>query len=250
MAETTAYDLYMKNLSKISRLSNEEQRELHKIAAGQRMFSESQAAERRLQEQALLLVAHVFRRMQANDRLLTVEAFDMDAIQEANLAALSALPNWDPVRGTLATWLVPHIKGALLDYANTHTNGGIGSKHNKLIQVAIDEVVASEELLGAPDDNPFAETSEPITLEESLTYESDVLPNAERETLLAQIREYAWIVKNGNLLMDHYLADMPIKDLAYRHNLSQDTVRRRMEQAIKDLRNVVDVGHEYMCGIC
>lgn len=247
MAETTAYDLYMKNLSKISRLSNAEQRELQE---NWRLSGRRSDVATKLQGQALLLVAHVFRRMQANDRLLTVEAFDMDAIQEANLAALSALPNWDPVRGTLATWLVPHIKGALLDYANTHTNGGIGSKHNKLIQVAIDEVVASEELLGAPDDNPFAETSEPITLEESLTYESDVLPNAERETLLAQIREYAWIVKNGNLLMDHYLADMPIKDLAYRHNLSQDTVRRRMEQAIKDLRNVVDVGHEYMCGIC
>lgn len=246
MAETTAYDLYMKNLSKISRLSNERQRRLQELW----VETSDEFYRRELQGQVLLLVAHVFKRMQANDRLLTVESFDMDAIQDANLAALEALPSWDPVRGTLATWLVPHIKGALLDYANTHTNGGIGSKHNKLIQVAIDEVVASEELLGAPDDNPFAETTEAITLEESLTYDTDVLPNAEKEAFIAQLREYAWIVKNGNLLTDHFLGDISIKDLAYRHNLSQDTVRRKMEQAIKDLRNVVDVGHDYLCGIC
>ena len=198
--------------------------------------------------QALLLVAHVFRRMQANDRLLTVEAFDMDAIQEANLAALQALPNWRPVLGTLATWLVPHIKGALLDYANTHTSGGIGSKHNKLIQVAIDEVVASEEIIGAPDDNPFAETSEPITLEESLTYEDQEA--ADMIVLHDQIRESAWLVRHGNLLTEHYLNDTPIRDLAYRYNTSQDTVRRRIDQAIKDLRQVMDVGHDWICGVC
>lgn len=250
MAELSAYDLYMKNLSKISRLSNTEQRRLQEIATLSGTPTEARKARDGLQSQTLLLVAHVFKRMQANDRLLTVESFDMDAIQEANVAALQALPDWEPVRGTLATWLVPHIKGALLDYANTHTNGGIGSKHNKLIQVAIDEVVGSEELLGAPDDNPFAETSEPITLEESLTYDRDVLPDAEKMTFLAQIRESAWLVKNGNLLTDHYLADISIKDLASRHNMSQDSVRRKIEQAIKDLRNLIDVGHEWLCGIC
>jgi RNA polymerase sigma factor (sigma-70 family) len=174
----------------------------------------------------------------------------MDAIQEANLAALSALPSWEPVRGTLATWLVPHIRGALLDYANTHTSGGIGSKHNKLIQVAIDEVVASEELLGAPDDNPFAETTEQITLEDSLTYDGDVLPNSEREALLDQIRQHAWVIRNGNLLMEHFLGDASIKTLSIRYNKSQDTIRRRIDQAIKDLRRHIEVGDAYSCGIC
>lgn len=232
MADSTAYDMYMKNLSRVKRMSNQAQRAAQQLGTRQAKAS--------LQGQALLLVAHVFKRMQANDRLLTVEAFDMDALQEANLAAMEALPKWNPVLGTLATWLVPHIKGALLDYANTHTNGGIGSKHNKLIQVAIDEVVASEELLGAPDDNPFAETSEPITLEESLTYEADVLPDAQKETLMEQIRYHAYRLDDGNLLVSHFLHDEPIKDMAKRTRISQATLRRRIEQAVNDLRAAVE----------
>jgi RNA polymerase sigma factor (sigma-70 family) len=236
MAELTAYDLYMKNLSKIKRLSNQEQRVL-----------KNSGDLTALQSQALLLVTHVFRRMQLHDRLATVEAFDMDAIQDANMAALEALPKWEPTLGTLATWLVPHIKGSLLDYANTHTNGGIGSKHNKLIQVAIDEVIAQEEISEAQD-MPGMEDAAPITLEESLTY--DEVIDAEREVLYAQIREAAWLVRHGRLLTDHYLGGLSIKDLASRYVTSQDTIRRRMDQAIKDLRNVVDAGTEYICGVC
>lgn len=250
MAELSTFDLYMKNLSKIKRLSNEEQTRLRESAVYGATISGRADAARTLQGQALLLVAHVFRRMQARDRLVTVEAFDMDAIQEANMAALEALPNWDPMRGTLATWLVPHIKGSLLDYANTHTNGGIGSKHNKLIQVAIDEVIAQEELSEAQD-TPGVEDSVPITLEESLTYEAHVLPDAERETLLAQIREHAWLIRHGNLLTDHYLGDISVKDLALRYHTSQDTIRRRLYQAEVDLRNTLDGGfNEWICGYC
>ncbi len=250
MADSTTFDLYMKNLSKIKRLSNEEQRTVHETLQSSCLVGSHRAdLLRQLQGQALLLVAHVFKRMQINDRLSTVEAFDMDAIQEANLAALTALPQWEPVRGTLATWLVPHIKGSLLDYANTHTNGGIGSKHNKLVQVASDEVIAQEELSEAQD-MPGVEDSVPITLGESLTYDGDVLPNAERETFFAQIREHAWLVRNGNLLTDHYIADLSIKDLAVRYNTSQDTIRRRLAQAQKDLRNAIDVGHDWVCGVC
>lgn len=232
MADSSAYDMYMKNLSRIKRMSNIAQRAAQVTGGTQ--------ARAQLQGQALLLVAHVFRRMQMNDRLATVEAFDMDALQEANTAAIEALQKWNPVLGTLATWLVPHIKGSLLDYANTHTNGGIGSKHNKLIQVAIDEVVASEELIGAPDDNPFAETSEPITLEESLTYETDVLPDAQKEALIAQVREYAYRLDDGHLLMAHYLHDMPIKDMAKRARISQDTIRRRIDSALSSLQSLVN----------
>jgi RNA polymerase sigma factor (sigma-70 family) len=246
MADLTAYDLYMKNLSKIKRLTNAEQRELHRIAYdGSGEIRAAMAA--RLQEQALLLVAHVFRRMQARDRLVTVDAFDMDALQEANMAALEALPKWQPVRGTLATWLVPHIKGALLDYANTHTSGGIGSKHNKLIQVAIDEVIAQEEVAEAQD-TPGIEEATPITLEESLTYEDTV--DVERQKLYDQIREAAWLVRHGRLLTDHYLGGIDIKTLAERYGTSQDTIRRRIDQAIKDLRQAIEVGTEYICGVC
>lgn len=245
MAELSSYDLYMKNLSKVNRLTNERQRRLKELWAE----TSDEFYRSELSGQALLLVAHVFRRMQSRDRMATVEAFDMDAIQEANMAALEALPKWDPLRGTLATWLVPHIKGSLLDYANTHTNGGIGSKHSKLIQVAIDEVIASEELSEAQD-SPGMEDSQPIALEESLTYDADVLPNAEHEALIAQIKEHAWLIKNGSLLTDHYLSEVSIKGLALIYNTSQDTIRRRLEQALKDLRNVLDVDQKWICGYC
>lgn len=232
--DSTAYDGYMKNLSKVKRLSNAEQRRLK----GNTLHS---SANLRLQEQALLLVMFIFQKMMKKDKLQTVEAFDMDAIQEANLAALQALPNWDPMRGTLATWLIPHIRGALLDYANTHTNGGIGSKHNKLVQVAIDEVVASEEIIGAPEDNPFAETSEPITLEESLVYESDVFPNAEKEVLSEQVRRHAWRVTWGNYLYD-IQSGFNIKEIADARKVSQETARLRVRQAEQELKELLDSG--------
>lgn len=237
MAEdtSTSYDLYMKNLSKVKRLSNAEQRALKELSGG------CHVRERQLQEQALLLVLYLFQKLQAKSKLETVEPMDMDAIQEANLAALAALPNWDPVRGTLATWLIPHIRGALLDYANTHTNGGIGSKHNKLIQVAIDEVVASEELIGAPEDNPFAETSEPITLEESLVYDSEVFPNADKAYLIDQVKRHAWRVQWGSYLHYAYEDGATIDEIASSHGVSKETIRQRLRQAEEDLREYLDV---------
>lgn len=240
---STSYDLYMKNLSKVKRLSNEEQRELADC-----FKSEACARIRQnwcylqLQNQALLLVMFIFQKMMDKSKLETVEAFDMDAIQEANLAALTALPNWDPIRGTLATWLIPHIRGALLDYANTHTNGGIGSKHNKLIQVAIDEVVASEELIGAPEDNPFAETSEPITLEESLVYESEVFPNAEKAYLVEQIRRHAWKVRWGSYLHYAYEDGSTIDEIAASVGVSRETIRSRLRTAEEQLKQHLEIG--------
>jgi RNA polymerase sigma factor (sigma-70 family) len=236
--DTTAYDLYMKNLSKVKRLTNAEQRALV-WDANDGHANDAFGARIKLQEQALLLVMFIFQRMQTKSRLESVEPLDMDAIQEANLAALQALPNWDPVRGTLATWLIPHIRGALLDYANTHTNGGIGSKHNKLIQVAIDEVVASEEIIGAAEDNPFAETSEPITLEESLVYESEVFPNAEKDYLNEQVRRHAWQVTWGNYLYD-MLDGFNIKQMADARRVSQETIRLRLRQAEEELRDLLE----------
>lgn len=240
---STSYDLYMKNLSKVNRLTNAEQRSLWETnKAADKCPYESGVAFRKLQEQALLLVMFIFQKMMNKDKLQTVEAFDMDAIQEANLAALSALPKWDPVQGTLATWLIPHIRGALLDYANTHTNGGIGSKHNKLIQVAIDEVVASEELIGAPEDNPFAETSEPITLEESLTYDSEVFPNAEKAYLVDQVKRHAWKVRWGSYLHYVYEDGATIDELAATFSVSRETMRSRVREAEEQLKIHLEIG--------
>lgn len=232
MSEMTAYDLYMKNLRRVRRVSNAQQRAL--------ALEGTKAARTKLNEQALLIVVHVFQRMQARDRLATVDAFDMDALQEASVEAMAAVPKWDPLRGTLATWIIPHVKGALLNYANTHTNGGIGSKHNKLVQVAIDEVIASEELSEAQD-SPGMESSVPITLEESLAYEEDlVIPSAEHDALLQQVNEHAWMVRDGAMLMAHYLQEMSIKDLARVYEVSQDTIRRRLANAVADLASAVN----------
>lgn len=233
MADSTAYDLYMKNLSKVKRLTNAEQSELQRLASTTDSMRSAFAS--RLQQQALLIVLYVFQRMQARDRLATVEAFDMDAIQEANMAALEALPKWEPVRGTLATWLIPHIKGALLDYANTHTNGGIGSKHNKLIQVAIDEVIASEELSEAQD-SPGMETSEQITLEESLTYDSEVFPNADKEILKDQIKRRAWQIPHGIYLYNVYFDGATIEEMARAEHVSAETIRKRLRSAEERLK--------------
>jgi RNA polymerase primary sigma factor len=54
--------------------------------------------------------------------------FSDDMIQEGNLAVGRALQTWDPAKGRLSTWLVPKIRGAMMDYSLKERTRGTGGK--------------------------------------------------------------------------------------------------------------------------
>lgn len=220
------YSAYMRDIGLLtSKYSNEEQAELQSAANEGDMFAHEE-----LWKQAQFVVLFVYNRMVRAGRLPTAKQ-DIDAIQEANLAAGEALRRWDPSRGTLATWLVPTIRGVLLNYANTHRNGGIGSKHTSPILEGLDEIVASEEILGPLEDNPGVEGVEHITREESLVYpEGEVFPSPEPETDRAHLYErvLAMPEQYREPMLAHYWDGLPIGAIAAQMGVSTETIRRHL----------------------
>lgn len=230
------FSAYASAIDRIRRDSGADQAALLHKAKG-----DSPAALRAYQElwtQASKLVLYVHGKMKRQGKLPTVAYDDMDAIQEANVAVGHALMRWDPTKGTLATWLVPQIRGALLDYANTHLNAGIGSKHVSVTRVGLDEQVDSEEVSSAQDE-PGMEQSVGITREESLTYSDDVIP-AQHECLQRHQIEsaiYSMSQPHGTIAWEHYILGMDIADIANFRDISAQTVRRYMHEANVYIRN-------------
>jgi RNA polymerase sigma factor (sigma-70 family) len=152
------------------------------------------------------------------------------------MAALVALRKWDPAKGTLGTYLVPQISGALLNYANTHLNAGIGSKHTRVIRTGLDETVAYDEIPAAQDE-PGAEQAESLSLEDSLVYDRPVLPEPESEAEKDKLVAAIW-----NLLPLHRevlvlnLWGYTVQEIADLMGSSHETARRRLQGALEAVR--------------
>lgn len=231
-----SFSAYAAAIDRVRRDTAKDQAELLRRARGN--TSAALKAYQELWSQASKLVLYIHARMKRSGKLPTVGYDDLDAIQEANVAVGEALMKWDPERGTLATWLVPHIRGALLNYANTHLNAGIGSKHVNVVRVGLDEQVDSEEISSAQDE-PGMEQSIGITREESLMYGEEVLP-AQHECLQrAQVERAieSMPYRNRVIASLHYLGGLSVKEIAERHGVSGETVRRSLHDSNVWLRN-------------
>jgi RNA polymerase sigma factor (sigma-70 family) len=194
-------------------------------------------AKKTLWEQASKLVLFVHAKMKRQGKLPTVAYDDNDAIQEANLAVGEALLRWDPARGTLATWLVPHIRGTLLNYANTHLNAGIGSKHVSVIRVGLDEQVDSEEVSSAQDE-PGMEQSVGITREESLTYSEEVIPSQVESLSASQVERAidSMTYPHNNISHEHYIMGLSVAEIAENRGVTPQTIRRYLSESNVYLR--------------
>jgi RNA polymerase sigma factor (sigma-70 family) len=233
-----SFSAYAAAIDRVRRDTKEAQAKLLRTAKGIEYATalESRAAYQELWQQASKLVLYIHARMKRSGKLPTVGYDDLDAIQEANIAVGEALLKWDPERGTLATWLVPHIRGALLNYANTHLNAGIGSKHVNVVRVGLDEQVDSEEISSAQDE-PGQEQSIGITREESLTY-GDAVPQLEclqRAQVERAIESMPY--RNRVIASLHYLGGLSVTEIAERHGVSGETVRRSLHESNVWLRN-------------
>lgn len=86
--------------------------------------------------------------MQRRGMLSTFEADDDEPVQAAVLAALEALPRWDPDKGALYTFLFPYVRSAMLDAARDKRQHGIGSRavSGRVRVVSIDAPTADDAL--------------------------------------------------------------------------------------------------------
>lgn len=64
---------------------------------------------------------------------------DSDLAAVGNLAGVQAFNRWDESKGTLSTWLVPRIRGAILDYVNKEASHGMGGKTANVCVVSFEE---------------------------------------------------------------------------------------------------------------
>jgi RNA polymerase sigma factor (sigma-70 family) len=185
----------------------------------------------KLWEQAARLVLFQLGKMKKNGELPTVDYDDMDAIQEANLAVGEALKRWEPHRGTLATFLIPHIRGTLLKYANTMHNGGIGSHHVTVYTRSVDDVMPAQDLaedIGESADNPA------VTYLDNLTYEQGqgidtpegLMERADIYTALEQLP-----FMDSELLLMVHIHDVPVDQMAADRDVSRETIRRHLRSA-------------------
>ncbi len=223
--ESSLFNLYARQVAQIERQHHDTQQQLwHDAHVNTFLPPDVKARARRsLWSQATKIVLFTLAKMKRSGRLPTVGYDDLDAIQEANLVVGEMLPKWDPDRGTLATYLVPSIRGTLLNYANTHLNGGIGSKHVSVIRVGMDEQVDSEEISAAQDE-PGVEQTVGITREESLTYDDDTPMDRlmEKRELLNMLMFYS------EASVEHYVEGFSAEEIASRHSVSAETVRRTL----------------------
>jgi len=196
----------------------------------------SHKAYQQLWEQAARLVLFQLGKMKKNGELTTVNHDDMDAIQEANLAVGEALKRWDPSRGTLATFLIPHIRGSLLKYAQTMHNGGVGSHHVTVFASSTEDIVRYEhtEGLDMPDVSTYGET---LVYEQGqgIPTPEDVVQRLDVYEALADLPPM-----DSELLSLVHLQEYPVEQVAEDRNVSRETIRRHLRSAEQRMHVALD----------
>lgn len=216
----------------LNELPTASQDELEKAHHG----TQAQRVPEALWMEASRVVAQTMRRLCNDGTLPTVDYDDMDAHQDALIAAIKAVPRWKPEKGPLAGWLYPRIRGALLDYAATQDNLGIGSKHASVTRVSLDDPSDIEDYAqGLPTE--ALEALQAIPLGETLSYEDDLAYRPERLAIGRAVRRGLHSLSDWDrrVLFGFYLEGRTINELARKHRAHGEAVRRSLRRSKKIL---------------
>lgn len=172
-----------------------------------------------------------------------VDRDDPDVLQEALLAGWKASQTYDAEKGKLSTWLLPRIRGAILDYVKKAANKGMGGK-DAVVRVDSLDAVSSASGADTVDD------SEDDSGEYGLTYEDTgyavpaffAEPGAYLDTeqlhrALARLGHY-----ERSLLASYYGIGKPqrgLRALARQYRLSTATIARRIRETEETLRQML-----------
>lgn len=160
---------------------------------------------------------------------------DMDMLQEANLAAMSAAESWDPDKGSFPAWVMRRAAGAAIDRYYTDRNGGMGGKDYRAELDDIESLVMLEYVW---DDSDEATA----TTMDSRLHALSVEDNAD---LGEDVRKLATLVAMlpGDLrqtvasFYGYRAPKLTLKEIAKRDGVALSTVRLRLTTALSAMRD-------------
>jgi RNA polymerase sigma factor (sigma-70 family) len=181
---------------------------------------------------------------------------DDDMLQEGRAAIGEALKRWDPVLGRMSSYLVPRIRGAMLDWTAEAYKGGIASKHTACTLLDMEETVVDGEF--EPQDQPGLHAQAAgFSRLDMLTYEgiygsagleeSSAHPNAQAVELAAKVEDLMRLLDSlpedlADTIRLAYgigCAQLSADEIADLTGLSRRTVYRRIEDGVAQLQEKV-----------
>lgn len=188
------------------------------------------------------LVRFVIVKLAKSGALANHDLNDEDIEQEGLLGAVSALRRFDPSKELeMSTFLVPRIRGAILDYVNKERNRGMASRRWKVDVVSVDDTVA--EPLG-----------EEVSEEDSgnavcaFTYEDGMFAatpqSFENPEIIASAQQYAALVarlpKDERLAVERHFGlngktPMSFAEIQRKYRIPPGTSVRRLQQGLSHL---------------
>jgi RNA polymerase sigma factor (sigma-70 family) len=178
MTDQTALDAYVARVRKLPRLSAAQTAELHNAWRGGDL-----SAKHILWQETLRLVLYVAKSLAGKGI-----PFTDDLLQEGNMAAGLGLDTWDPELGALSTWIVPKVRGAMMDYSMKDRMRGTGGKDGPTpIMSSLDASA------GVIDDYAASDLPGEAEQDSATRHDSTELPayeSPETATYRAQVRQY------------------------------------------------------------
>jgi len=215
-----------------------------------------QTAYKKLWEVALPLVPFVAKGLRRSGYLTPGMRDEEDMLQEGSIAIGEALKRWDPAQGRMSTFLVPRIRGALLDWTSEAHKGGIASKHTACTVVDLEEAAGSEDFEHQDQPGLHAQAAGFSRLD-LLAYEgvyggqgeldeASANPNARASELAAIVDDLNRLLCKlpadvAGMIRQHYGIGVPertVDQIADSTGLSRRTVYRRIKDGVAQMHEM------------
>lgn len=120
------------------------------------------------------LVRYVIANLKKGGQLKGYDFDDEDLISVGLLAAVKTFKRWNPEQGALSTFLVPRIRGAILDYVNTEVSHGMGGKTARVCVLSLDSPETTNPESSGETNSSDATDVEVGTFVDSATYGNSI----------------------------------------------------------------------------
>lgn len=169
--------------------------------------------------QSMPLVAHIAGNLQEAGRIHGVDY--LDAVQEGNIAARSAIERWKPGRGRFTTFLWPRIAGAMIRYASS--KGRVGGMTGTLY--------GSRAVVVTEADLPAGELVEPPVW--------DVVHDGMSGEDLMKVAEYYLSRTQMEVLFMYYFKGLTVTEISEHRECSTSSTSQTLHRAVRALTRVI-----------
>jgi DNA-directed RNA polymerase specialized sigma24 family protein len=103
--------------------------------------------------------------------MASLQCGDEDALQEGRLAAGLAIRSWNPARGAFSTHVASQVRGALLNWCNSHATAGVGSRRQAADDIPISVISLHDPALSPGNFDLTDDAEARPTHQDNLTYD-------------------------------------------------------------------------------